>query len=438
MYRILLLGSGMVVRPLVRYLSAKPDVTLGMAARSLEKAKSIIGGRPIELHHLDLADSVRLKHILESYDVAISMLPYTFHVQIAQMCLETRTHLVTTSYVSEEMQALDLPAKDAGLIFLNEIGLDPGIDHMTAMRVIDRVHQEGGKVIAFQSACGGLPSPEAITNPLGYKFSWSPRGVVLAARNAARYLKDGQIVEVPSAKLFEHCESLHIEGLGTLEMYPNRDALIYRDRYGLSEAKTVFRGTLRNAGWCSLWRAIVQLGLLDLEPRETRGMTIRSFVLNLLGADKSADPVQVIADRLNTTPLDFNIYKLGWIGLFEDRPIDDERIAPLDLLVRLLEEKLAFGEHERDMIVLYHNFIVDLHGQRRIESLLVDFGQVDGDSAMARTVSLPAAIGAYLIATGQVKERGVIIPVTPELYEPVLQELQSLGIHMNEKVHGLE
>ena len=438
MNRILLLGSGMVVRPLVRYLASKPDVTLGIAARSLEKAKSLVGDRSIEIHHLDLTDSTRLRQILETYDVAISMLPYTFHVQIAQLCLKTRTHLVTTSYVSKEMQELDQPAKDAGLIILNEIGLDPGIDHMTAMRVIDRVHRAGGKVVAFQSACGGLPSPDSVTNPLGYKFSWSPRGVVLAARNAARYLKDGQIVEVPSEKLFDHCESLHIDGLGTLEMYPNRDALIYRERYGLAEAKTVFRGTLRNAGWCSLWRAITRLGLLDLEPREARGMTIRRFVLSLLGAEENADPAQVIAERLNTTPLDFNIYKLGWIGLFDERPIDDERLAPLDLLVRLLEEKLAFGEHERDMIVLYHDFTVDLHGRRRIRSLLVDFGEVDGDTAMARTVSLPAAIGAYLIATGRIEERGVIIPVKPELYEPVLRELQLLGIHMDEKEQELD
>lgn len=435
MKRILILGSGMVVRPSVSYLIHKPDVRLGIAARSEEKARALGPPDAFDYHPLDLNDTESLKKILRNYDVAISMLPYIHHVTIARLCLETGTHLVTTSYVSDDMQALHSVAKEAGLIFLNEIGLDPGIDHMTAMQVIDRVHEEGGKILHFRSACGGLPSPDAVTNPLGYKFSWSPRGVVLAARNAARYLKDGKIVEVKSEDLFTHCETIHIEGLGTLEMYPNRDALIYRDRYGIYEAQTVFRGTLRNQGWCSLWRAIGRLGFLDLTPRRAKNLTIRQYVMEYLGAREDDDPAKVVAEKLGTSPLDFNIYKLGWIGLFDDRPLDVEEISPLDLLVRLLEEKLSFHPDEKDMIILFHEFIVECRGQRKtIHSLLVDFGILDGDSAMARTVSLPAAIGAYRIASGLVSERGVIIPVSRELYDPILQELKELGIHIEERV----
>ncbi len=435
MSRILVLGAGLVARPLVQYLLDQPDFQVTVASRTVEKARALIGDRPNgralafdierEPEHLD--------DLVAGADLAVSMLPYIHHLQVAQACLRHRRHLVTTSYVKDEMRALDGAARQAGVLFLNEIGLDPGIDHMSAMRIIDRVHAGGGQVVSFRSYCGGLPAPEANTNPFGYKFSWSPRGVLLAGRNDARYLEDGQVVEVPNRRLFATRHTVPVEGVGDLEAYPNRDSLPYIQLYGIPEARTMYRGTLRYPGWCETWQKFVELGLLDLTEREDlAGMTYRQLLAHLIGRPETSDLRRDLAVHLNI-PADSPILdRFEWLGLLSDDPLPPERTI-LDVLAVRMQEKLRYAPGERDMVVLLHEFVAEYPDRReRIRSWLVDFGIPHGDTAMARTVGLPTAIATRLILQGVIRLTGVHIPVLPEIYGPVLTELEERGIRVQE------
>jgi len=354
MSRILVLGAGLVARPLVQYLLDQPDFQVTVASRTVEKARALIGDRP---NGRALAFDIerepeRLDDLVAQADLAVSMLPYIHHLQVAHACLRHRRHLVTTSYVKDEMRALDSAARQAGVLFLNEIGLDPGIDHMSAMRIIDRVHANGGRVVSFRSYCGGLPAPEANTNPFGYKFSWSPRGVLLAGRNDARYLEDGQVVEIPNRRLFATRHTVPVEGVGDLEAYPNRDSLPYIQLYGIPEARTMYRGTLRYPGWCETWQKFVELGLLDLTEREDlAGMTCRQLLAHLIGRPETSDLRRDLAVHLNI-PADSPILdRFEWLGLFRDDPLPPERTI-LDVLAVRMQEKLQYAPGERDMVVL--------------------------------------------------------------------------------------
>jgi saccharopine dehydrogenase-like NADP-dependent oxidoreductase len=436
MSRILVLGAGLVARPLVQYLLGQPDFQVTVASRTVEKARALIGDRP---NGRALAFDIerepeRLDDLVAQADLAVSMLPYIHHLQVAHACLRHRRHLVTTSYVKDEMRALDSAARQAGVLFLNEIGLDPGIDHMSAMRIIDRVHADGGRVVSFRSYCGGLPAPEANTNPFGYKFSWSPRGVLLAGRNDARYLEDGQVVEIPNRRLFATRHTVPVEGVGDLEAYPNRDSLPYIQLYGIPEARTMYRGTLRYPGWCETWQKFVELGLLDLTEREDlAGMTYRQLLAHLIGRPETSDLRRDLAVHLNI-PVDSPILdRFEWLGLFRDDPLPPERTI-LDVLAVRMQEKLQYAPGERDMVVLLHDFVAEYPDRReRIRSWLVDFGIPHGDTAMARTVGLPAAIATRLILQGVIRLTGVHIPVLPEIYGPVLAELEERGIRVEEQ-----
>ena len=435
MSRILVLGAGLVARPLVQYLLDQPDFQVTVASRTVEKARALIGDRP---NGRALAFDIerepeRLDDLVAQADLAVSMLPYIHHLQVAHACLRHRRHLVTTSYVKDEMRALDGAARQAGVLFLNEIGLDPGIDHMSAMRVIDRVHAGGGRVVSFRSYCGGLPAPEANTNPFGYKFSWSPRGVLLAGRNDARYLEDGRVVEVPNRRLFATRHTVPVEGVGDLEAYPNRDSLPYIQLYGIPEARTMYRGTLRYPGWCETWQKFVELGLLDLTEREDlAGMTYRQLLAHRIGRPETSDLRRDLAIHLNI-PADSPILdRFEWLGLLSDDPLPPERTI-LDVLAVRMQEKLQYAPGERDMVVLLHDFVAEYPDRReRIRSWLVDFGIPHGDTAMARTVGLPAAIATRLILQGVIRLTGVHIPVLPEIYRPVLAELEERGIRVQE------
>ncbi len=292
MSRILVLGAGLVARPLVQYLLDQPDFQVTVASRTVEKARALIGDRPNgEALAFDIErEPERLDALVAAADLAVSMLPYIHHLEVARACLRHRRHLVTTSYVKDEMRALDGARRRPASFSLTKSAWDPGIDHMSAMRVIDRVHGGGGQVVAFRSYCGGLPAPEANTNPFGYKFSWSPRGVLLAGRNDARYLEDGQVVEVPNRRLFATRHPVPVEGVGVLEAYPNRDSLPYIQLYGIPEARTMYRGTLRYPGWCETWQKFVELGLLDLKEREDlTGMTYRQLLAHQIGRPETPD-----------------------------------------------------------------------------------------------------------------------------------------------------
>jgi saccharopine dehydrogenase-like NADP-dependent oxidoreductase len=348
--------------------------------------------------------------------------------------------MVTTSYVSPAMRELDAPARQAGVIILNEVGLDPGIDHMSAMKVIHSVQRTGGHIGGFMSYCGGLPAPEANNNPLGYKFSWSPRGVLLAARNAAHYLRDGQEVSVPGQNLFKHYWPLDVAGLGQFEAYPNRDSVPYKEIYGLEDAGTMYRGTLRNTGWCHTLDRVAALGFLSEDKRPAADQTYAGYVRAMLpaGAPHTGHLQTDVAAWLGVEPDSKVITDLAWLGLFDDRPIEGVKaqISPLDLLTREMLGRMAYAPGERDLIVLVHHFDADYPGGKKehITSTLIAYGEPGGYSAMARTVSLPAAIAVDLILSGQITATGVQIPVTPNLYQPILAGLEDLGITCVEEV----
>ena len=441
MKTILVLGAGLVTRPLVRYLLDQPDFKVIVASRTVSKAEKLIDGHPRgEAKTLLVQDTDLLKELISQADLAISLVPWTYHPTVAKLCLELNKPMVTTSYVSDAMRGFDAEAKEKGLLFLNEIGLDPGIDHMSAMKIIHGVENRGGKIVSFRSYCGGLPAPEANTNPFGYKFSWSPRGVVLAGKNNARYLDDGQEVVVPSEDLFTHTWTIEIEGMGKLVAYPNRNSIPYIDTYGLKDTKTMYRSTLRNPGWCETWKKFVDLGLLDDEQRtglggRTFAQFTETFVQNPTG-NLRAD----LAKQLDIAEDSEILDRFEWLGLLSDNPLPVETSSPLDILSNKLLQKMPYEKGERDMIILHHEFIADypeLPAREMITSTLVDFGVPNGDSAMSRTVSLPAAIAAKMVLHGEIKATGVHIPVLPDIYEPVLKELEGQGISFKERSRKL-
>ncbi|MGQ9852546.1 MAG: saccharopine dehydrogenase C-terminal domain-containing protein [Candidatus Oleimicrobiaceae bacterium] len=438
MKNVVILGAGLVARPLVRYLLDQPDFKVTVASRTVSKAEALIEGHPRgEAKALLVDDDAQLDALIAACDLAISMVPYTYHVAVAKHCLKHKKHMVTTSYVSDAMAALDGQAKAVGITILNELGLDPGIDHMSAMRIIDEVHRRGGQIVSFESCCGGLPAPEANDNPFGYKFSWSPRGVVMAGRNAAKYLKDGKIVEIPGEALFDHYWAKKVDTLGELEVYPNRNSLPYINTYGIQETKTMFRGTFRNLGWCKTMKKIVELGLLDDKVRSLKGMTFADLTRQLVAAAPSQEVRPAVAAFLRLPVTSDILDRMEWLGLFASDPVPMEEGSYLDILAARMLQKMAYKPNERDMIVLVHEFIAEYPTEQRrekITSSLIDFGIPGGDSSMSRTVGLPAAIGAKYILEGKITRKGVIIPVTSEIYVPILKELEQLGIKCKETV----
>lgn len=435
MARILVLGAGMVAGPLVRYLL---DAGADLTVTSLEAAEAerLLGGHASgRALRFDLADDDGLSTLVAAHDLTVSLVPYAFHPKVAAHCLRHGRHLITASYVAPAMQALDADARAGGLTFLNEMGLDPGIDHMSAMRVIDAVAAEGGRLRSFRSYCGGLPAPDANDNPLGYKFSWAPRGVLLACRNSARYRREGREVAVPAERLFRDMHLLHVPGAGDFEAYPNRDSLVYLEAYGLpADIETLFRGTLRNLGWCDTLHAFGRLGLLDDRPREG-GRTRRDYVRSLLGAAPGETARAAAARTLGTAPGCLPAANLEWLGLDDETPLGAGPRSPLDVLGDAMLAKLTYGAGQRDMVVMFHEFLHDTAAgrRRRTTSRLVACGEPGGDTAMARTVSLPAAVAAKLVLEGKLVERGVLRPVVPAIYGPVLAELAALGIECLEE-----
>ncbi|MGB8959890.1 MAG: saccharopine dehydrogenase C-terminal domain-containing protein [Candidatus Aminicenantales bacterium] len=440
MKKVLVLGAGLVARPLVNYLLGQPDFSVTVADVEAGRAAKLVAGHPRGRSEvLDITDRAVLAAAIGRADLVVSMVPYTFHPVIAELAIEQGRPMITASYVSPAMRALDARAKERGVILLNELGLDPGIDHMEAMRVIHEVHDAGGKVIGFKSWCGGLPAPEANTNPFGYKFSWSPRGVLLASKNSAKFLKDGRIVTIPAADLFARPETIGIPGLGEFEGYPNRDSVAYRDAYGIPEALSVFRGTLRYPGWCETLRKMVELGLLDDAPKDRSGVTFDGLMRELAQAPPGADAKDAVASRLGLDTGSAIISRLEWLGLFEARPLPAAKGSALDNLTALMIDRLRYEEGERDMVVLQHEFLVrtESGGTQRIVSTLIDYGVPGGDSSMSRTVGLPAAIGARLVLEGKFASPGVHVPVEPEIYGPILEELEKLGVRFEEKRQAL-
>ena len=430
MKRLLVLGAGFVAGPLVRYFLDRTDVAVTLADLDLDRARDLVGTHPRgEALRLDLRDEAAMRREISRSDLVVSLVPYTFHPLVARLALAERRPMVTTSYLSEALRALDDEARRAGVLILNEIGLDHGIDHLEAKRIIDEVHGRGGRILEFRSYCGGLPAPEARDNPFGYKFSWSQRGVLLAGRNDGRHLRDGRDVVVRAEDLFSRPETVVVEGLGEFEGYPNRDSFPYLDLYGIPEARTMFRGTLRWPGWCETIKVLGEWGYLDPADRPLAGRTNGQLTAELRKAlaEKAGRPVP---------PAVWS--RLEWLGLFEDTQVPVQAGSPLDVLEAFMVRKLSYRPGERDMIVLRHDVRAAYPdgGEERFQSTLVDFGQPGGASAMARTVGFPAAAAVRLILEGRVEAKGVLVPVAAEFYRPILDELRTLGIVFKETRSG--
>jgi saccharopine dehydrogenase-like NADP-dependent oxidoreductase len=440
--QILVLGAGLVAGPLVRYLLAQEGVQVTVADQVASKAQALVAGEQNGTAlSLDVSDEARVEALIASHDLSVSLLPYAFHPVIARLCVAHGKPMVTASYVKNEMRALDDSARKAGVIVLNEVGVDPGLDHMSAMRVIDRIRDAGGHLVSFSSYCGGLPAPDANDNPLGYKFSWSPRGVILAGKNPARYLEDGEIIEIPGEKLFAYHWPVEIEGLGALEGYPNRDCLPYIETYGIQGVESMFRGTLRYPGWSATMKRIAELGLLDETRRsDLAGLTYAGFLRTLV--DNTEEPGSLeedVADALGIDPDARIISNLKWLGLFEEGPLPERVKSPLDVLAARMLERMQYAPGERDLLVMQHEFLAQYPDRReRTTSTLIDYGIPNGDTSMSRTVGLPAAIATMLVLRGEIDLAGVQIPVRRELYEPILSELEGLGIAFHEKTEVID
>jgi saccharopine dehydrogenase-like NADP-dependent oxidoreductase len=378
-----------------------------------------------------------LEQLVESHDLVVSLLPYEHHVRIAESCLIHHKDMITTSYVSPEMQALDGRAKQAGIIILNEIGVDPGYDHMTAMEIIDRVHSAGGKVDAFYSLCGALCAPEVADNPFRYKFSWSPRGVVMAGNNGAQYLKNGEVIQVDAVDLFLDPMEIDFPGVERLHVYPNRDSLPYINLYGIPGVKTMYRGTFRYANWCAAMHLLKALRLTRYEPMDLRGKTYAQVTadLNEMNDLTLREDIKARYGIADDHP---GLKAVAWLGVLDPEPVRLREGSSLDLTTDLMIEKMMMDDTERDMVIMQHIFDVTKsdRSRERITARMLDYGNRNYTS-IARTVALPAAIAARLILEGRISDKGVQIPVTRSIYRPVLDELKKLGISMNETVEEI-
>ena len=429
---VLILGAGMMVGPVVEFLGRDESIAIHVAALQMHPTTSEIvdAVRNADFHAWNADDNTTMQKMIQEADLVISLMPANFHAYVARLCITEGKSMVTASYVSREMRALDESAKQADVLLLNECGVDPGIDHMSAMKVIDSAHRAGKKIRSFQSFTGGLPAPDANNNPWGYKVSWSQRSVVTAATNGAHYLQDGRDIVIPPEKLFTDVRQLEFDNLGTLETYPNRDSISYIDLYGLHTAKTMFRGTLRYPGWCTLWDAIVRLGML--ENKKPIADTYTNYMLGLV--EGQGDVRQAVATFLGMSVNDPVIEKLAYIGFFDDRPIQGQPRDRIQLLANLIAKKLVFRAGERDLLVMRHIFDIEDDTQAyRLQSTMVQYGDPEGFSAMAKTVGLPVAIAADLVLKNRIPLTGVQIPTMPEIYEQVLPVLANEGVLFIEK-----
>ncbi|NLN95528.1 MAG: saccharopine dehydrogenase [Bacteroidales bacterium] len=435
MQKVLILGAGMVVKPIVTYLLEK-GYQVTVATRTKSKADAMIGSHKNGFSIAwTIDDTEGLAKLIAEHDLTVSLLPWIHHIMVAKQCIALKKNMVTTSYVKPEMQAFDQAAKDAGIIILNELGLDPGIDHMGAMRIIDHVHGKGGKIEEFYSICGALPAPEAADNPFRYKFSWSPKGVVMAGNNDGKYLRYGKIVTVPTEDLFKNPLSVDFPEVGKLEIYPNRDSLPYIQLYGIPETKTMMRGTFRFPGWCESIDVMKALKLITSDKYDFTGKIYAEFVAMLIGAKDATNIRKKAADYLKIDEKSYALDAIEWLGLFSDELMNRGEDTPFEITSDVMIAKMELGRTERDMVAMQHVFLASYPDGRQeiIKSSMLDFGTLATDTAIARTVALPAAIGVEMILKGEITEKGVHIPVIPGIYNPILNRLEDLNIRMVEE-----
>ncbi len=442
MKHILVLGAGRSAYTLIQYLisqAAAHNWHILVAEKDLELAEATIGdgGTLAEARALDIYDTHQREELIRQADIVISMLPARLHHLVAQTCLQFRRSMVTASYVSPEIQAMDRDANEAGIIFLNEIGLDPGLDHLSAMKTIDRIRKEGYELTDFETFTGGLVAPESDNNPWNYKFTWNPRNVVIAGQGSAvKFIQEGRYKYIPYHRLFRRTEIIEIEGYGRFEGYPNRDSLKYINVYNLQGIKTLFRGTLRRPGFCRAWDAFVQLGATDdsyvVEGSEE--MTHRQFI-NLFLSYNPHDSVELKLMHYLKLDQDSEIFeKLKWLDIFSEEKVGLKDATPAQILQHILEKKWKLAPEDKDMIVMWNKFIYKTEGtEKLLTSSMVVKGDDTKNTAMAKTVGFPVGIATKLILNREIDKKGVVIPTTADIYEPILEELKGIGIEFLEK-----
>jgi saccharopine dehydrogenase-like NADP-dependent oxidoreductase len=441
MRNILIIGAGRSASSLIQYLlnkSTQENLHLTIGDLSLELAQRKTNNHPnASAIALDINNVVQRQAEIQKADIVISMLPAHMHIDVAKDCVTFKKNMVTASYVSDAMQNLDADVKANGLVFMNEIGLDPGIDHMSAMKVIDEIKAKGGKIILFESFCGGLVAPESDNNLWNYKFTWAPRNVVLAGQGgAAKFIQEGKYKYIPYNKLFRRTEFLEVEGYGRFEGYSNRDSLKYRSIYGLDDILTLYRGTIRRVGFSRAWNMFVQLGMTDdtyvMEGSET--MSYRDFINSFLPYSPT-DSVEIKTRiQLGIEQDDIMWDKLLELDLFNPKKIVGlKNASPAQILERILNDSWTLQPDDKDMIVMYHKFGYESNGQRKqIDSKMVCIGDDQTYTAMAKTVGLPVAMAAIQILNGKIKTPGVQLPIRKEVYEPILKELEEFGVIFKE------
>ncbi len=436
---ILVLGAGRSSSALISYLiqhSKKLSWTITVGDVSLEAAQERVGHQAKAIL-FDIQDIKSSREAIQSADVIISMIPAILHPQVARICLSLNKHLLTASYVSEEMKSFQEEALSKNLLFLNECGLDPGIDHMSAMQLIDGIKEKGGQLLSFESFTGGLIAPETDPqNPWRYKFTWNPRNVVMAGQGTAKFLQQGQFKFIPYQQLFKRITSVTVPGYGEYEGYANRDSLKYRESYGLQNIQTMLRGTLRNKGYCSAWSVLVQLGCTDdTYPMEgLASMTHRDFINSFLDFDAHQSVEEKIVSLFNLKKDGSEFQRLSWSGFFSKEPIGIAKGTPAQVLEHILNKRWKLDPLDKDFVVMWHRFVFNLEGKKKeIQASLVAKGDDSINTAMAKTVGLPLAIATKLLLENKIKTRGVVIPTTKDFYEPILEELKALGIELTER-----
>jgi saccharopine dehydrogenase-like NADP-dependent oxidoreductase len=447
MRNILIIGAGRSASSLIKYLlnkSTQENLHLTIGDLSVALAQRKTNNHPnATAIALDIFDENQRKKEIEKAAIVISMLPAHLHIEVARDCILYKKHMVTASYISDAMQELDAAAKENNLILMNEIGLDPGIDHMSAMKIIDEVHDQGGKMILFESFCGGLVAPESDTNLWNYKFTWAPRNVVLAGQGgAAKFIQEGTYKYIPYQKLFRRTEFMEVEGYGRFEGYANRDSLKYRSIYGLDDVLTLYRGTLRRVGFSKAWDMFVQLGMTDDSyiVDDTETMSYRGFV-NLFLPYHPTDSVEIKLRHLLKIDQDDVMWdKLVELDLFNSNKIVGLKNAtPAQILEKILTDSWTLQPEDKDMIVMYHKFGFEIDGvEKQIDSKMVCLGDDQTYTAMAKTVGLPVAMATLQILNGNIKTPGVQLPINREVYLPILKELEEFGVVFHEKEKNYE
>jgi len=439
MRNILLLGAGRSATSLINYLKQHAEQEnwhLKIGDFDITLAEEKAGNHPsTSFIQFDILNDIQTKDEIAKADLIISMLPARFHPKVATACVDLGKHMVTASYNSPDVEELSDIAKSKNILILMECGLDPGIDHMTAMEAMDKISEKGGKLTSFKSYTGGLVAPESDNNPWHYKFSWNPRNVVLAGQGTAQFIRNGKYKYIPYHKLFTRYETIEVKGLGDFEGYPNRNSLKYRQVYGIEEIPTLIRGTFRKAGFCDAWNIFVQLGVTD-DTYHMEGldkMTKRDFINAFLPYNKSQAVEDKLCHNLAIERDSETFKKLEWLGVFEDKKVPISEGSPAQVMQAIMEEKMSLDPDDKDMIVMQHQFEYELNDKKyRLDSSIVSKGNDQLETAMSKTVGWPLGIAIKSILNEDIKLRGVQIPTKKEIYEPILRELNTLGIQFNE------